>query len=78
MTDEEKTLNTKVALAIAGLQATEPTSELVWRVREALTQKGGMLTVEEILKIQEKVTEKYSPKRSSIIPAGAMPKMAKS
>jgi hypothetical protein len=78
MTDEEKTLNTKVALAIAGLQATEPTAELVWRVREALTQKGGMLTVEEILKIQGKVTEKYAPKRSNIIPAGAVPKMVKS
>jgi hypothetical protein len=37
-----------------------------------------MLTVEEILKIQGKVTEKYAPKRSNIIPAGAVPKMVKS
>lgn len=65
MTDTEKTMNTMTALTIAGISTNPPTAELIWRVREALTQKGESLTLGEIRKIQEKVAEAHQAKEKS-------------
>lgn len=65
MTEQDKTMNTMTALAICGVRTDPPTCEMIWRIREALTQKGEALTLGDIKKIQDKVALNHRPKEKS-------------
>lgn len=67
MEEATKTQNTMIALALCGIRTDEATAEMIWRIREALTQNQENLTIAQISKIQAQVRRNNDKPKSNIM-----------
>lgn len=66
LSPKEKVDYMKIALAFIGIAVSDMTTDMILQSYELILQKGGQVSIEDMVKIEYNTKEKYQPRKEFI------------